>query len=67
MKIRLMLLLAASWCAVLSGCDTRVHAYELKKVQDICSTHGGIFTIHSQTDGSVGVRCVNGHFEWVKR
>lgn len=66
MKIKLVLL-AASLCAFLAGCDTRVHAYELKRVQEICSTRGGIFTIHSQTDGSVGVRCADGYFEWVKR
>lgn len=65
MKIKLVLLLAACWCVVLSGCSTRVTSYELNKANETCKAKGGVFMLHSNTDGSVGVRCNDGHFQWV--
>lgn len=67
MKITLILLLAACWCAVLAGCNTRVTSYELTKANEVCRSKGGIYVLNSQTDGSVGVRCNDGHFEWVSK
>lgn len=57
--------LIIAFMLILSGCSTRVTSYELKKITDTCQPHGGVYAVHSNTDGSVAVRCNDGHFEWV--